>query len=70
MALRDFVGVSEFAEGQGCGVFGEFEPQEGQVGFLVEADDLGLDLFLVVEDTVDFNGLFGDVIVGDDQAVG
>ena len=46
------------------------ELQHREVGLLVDADQLGLDLGAVVEDDLDLVGIRDDVVVGDDDARG
>src|SRR5262249_33250026 len=44
------------------------DPQQGEVGLLIPADDLGLEPRAVVENDGDLVGFRDDVIVGDDDA--
>ncbi len=48
--------------------FGGLNFKHGEVGFLVDADDVGLDLGAVIHDDVDLVGIGDHVVVGDDDA--
>ena len=67
VAEADLVAVAELDRGERLR---RFELQHREIGLLVDADQLGLDLGAVVEDDVDLVGIGDDVVVGDDDAGG
>src|SRR5215208_5344774 len=65
LAEPQLVGIAELHRDQRLR---RLELQDRNVGLLVDADQLGLDLGAVVHDHVDLVGIRDDVIVGDDDA--
>ena len=66
-AEPQLVGIAELHRDQRLG---RLEFQHRQIGLLVDADQLGLELAAVVHDDVDLVGIGDDVIVGHDDARG
>jgi hypothetical protein len=60
--------VGELHEGEGLGAVLDLEQRD--VGALVGADELGLELVVLVEADLDLAGAVDHVVVGDDEAVG
>src|SRR4029079_4374396 len=67
VAEAQLVGVAELYGDQRLR---RLDLQHGEVGLLVDANQVGLDLGAVVEDDVDLVGVRDDVVVGDDDASG
>src|SRR5882757_2283586 len=66
-AEPELVGIAELHRRQ---LPRRLELQHRQIGLLVDADDVGLDLGAVIHDDVDLVGVGDDVVVGDDDAGG
>ena len=66
-AEPQLVGIAELHRGQRLV---RLELQHREIGLLVDADDVGLELAAVVHDDVDLVGIRDDVIVGHDDAGG
>src|SRR5713226_1982142 len=67
LAEPQLVGIAELHRDQR---FYRFEFQHREIGLLVDADQLGLDLGAVIHDDVDLVGIRDDVIVGHDDPRG